>query len=447
MNPPATDDPIGELVALMLEGRVPAVVDRAWNLPAADVADVLAALPRAARSRLVGELPLALAAHALLELPGDAHPEVTIADGGPALAGRLLDSLELADAASLLARLPAADREPILAQVADREGLDRLLAVPAASAAAIMSSRLVAVSALDTMALATEAVRRQVGRTGELDTIFVIDSARRLRGILPIRQLFLASADALVRDVMIAPVVHVAPGEDQDVVARVIGRYGLSSVPVLDPAGRLLGRVSATDLHDVAIGDVGDDLLRFGGVSAADRAGTGWRAAVRNRLPWLYANLLPAFGGAAVIFLFQGALVRIAALAVWLPVIGGVSGNAGTQSLAVAVRRMVLEPRRREPVGAVVIREAIAGVVNGTALGVAVALVAILLGESWKLGLVVMLAMIGNLAIAGVAGGVAPLLLRGAGRAPTELPATTLTAVIDAVGFALLLALASTVLR
>jgi magnesium transporter len=310
-----------------------------------------------------------------------------------------------------------------------------------------MSSRLVAVSALDTIALATEAVRRQVSLTGELDTIFVIDSARRLCGILPIRQLFLGAADALVRDLMIAPVVHVAPGEDQEMVARVMGRYGLSSVPVVDQAGRLLGRVSATDLHDVAIGDVGDDLLRFGGVSAADRAGSGWRTAVRNRLPWLYANLLPAFGGAAVIFFFQGALVRIAVLAVWLPVIGGVSGNAGTQSLAVAVRRLVLEPRRRERIASVVAREAIAGIVNGAALGGAVALVAILLGESWKIGLVVLLAMVGNLTIAGIAGGVAPLLLRRAGRTPTELPATTLTAVIDAIGFALLLALASTLLR
>ncbi len=119
-------------------------------------------------------------------------------------------------------------------------------------------------------------------------------------------------------------------------------------------------------------------------------------------MPWLYANLAPAFGAAAVVFFFKGTLLRIITLAVWMPVVAGVGGNAGTQALAAAVRRLVLRPDRPVHPWRLVRREAAIGTANGVAMGVVVGGVAVLSGESWKLGVVVTAVMVANIALAGV---------------------------------------------
>src|SRR5690606_23088428 len=153
--------------------------------------------------------------------------------------------------------------------------------------------------------------------------------------------------------------------------------------------GRLIGRVTYDDVIDVAEAEATEDLLRFGGVSPDEGLAAGWGEAVRSRLPWLYVNLLTAFLAAAVVFFFKGSIERIAVLAVWMPIIAGMGGNAGTQALAVTVRRLSLGQVPSARVGQVITKELLVGAVNGAAIGIAVAGVAVLLGESWRLGMVV----------------------------------------------------------
>lgn len=384
----ALTDQTGELVALVREGRIATVIDRATQLPAADIADVLRELEASERRSLVDQLPPALAADALR----------------------------------------------------------KLVAPDARSAGGLMTAGLVAVSEVDPIGLAVEAVRRQAAMVGDLTEIFVVDAERRLRGVLSVKQLLLASPTQTVRDVMNRSAVHVDPEEDQQSVARVITRYNLTSVPVVDGSGRLLGRVTADDVRDVAVDEAADELLRFGGVSVGEAVDARWPAAVRSRLPWLYTNLLPAFGAAAVVYFFKGSLLRIVTLAVWMPVVAGVGGNAGTQALAASVRRLILHPARSPRLRPLIAREAATGIVNGIGIGTVVGLVAVLLGESWKLGLVVSVAMAANLALAAVAGAAVPMVLKRLGRDPALASPVLLTALTDATGFALLLGLASAIL-
>jgi magnesium transporter len=435
-----------ELVALAREGRLTTFVDRAWSLAPADLGDVLAALPEAERQRLVALLPARLAARALIEMSPSSRPEVMLGALGAEHGARLIAELEDDDAADLLGRLPDGHRQQVLACLGNSATLGRLLVYPSSSAGGLMTSRLVTVSEFDPVGLAIEAVRRQAAAIGDLTEIFVVDSARRLTGILSVQRLLLASPAALVRDVMAPAPIRVGPAEDQQLVAGVIARYNLTSVPVVDDVGHLLGRVTADDARDATVNDAIEDLLRFGGVSTREAPRVAWNVAVRSRLPSLYANLLTAFGAAAVVYFFQDTVQRIVTLAVWMPVVAGVGGNAGTQALATSVRRLMLSPEHPAGLRGLIAREAAIGAANGVAIGVVVGAVSVLLGESWKLGLVVMLAMFGNLVLASIAGAALPALLKKLGRDPALASPVAITALTDAFGFALLLGIASAIL-
>jgi magnesium transporter len=435
-----------ELVALVREGRLATVVDRAWNLAAADLADVLAALPADARLRVVAALPPRLASHALVEMAPASRPESILAALGSEHCGRLFAELEDDDATDLLGRLAPDERQRILASLGNPAMLGELLVYPANSAGGLMTSRLVTVSELDPVGLAIEAVRRQAAAIGDLTEIFVVDSARRLTGVLSVQQILLASPAALVRDVMIPAPVRIGPNDEQQLVARVIARYNLNSVPVVDAGGRLLGRVTGDDVRDVTVNDAIEDLLRFGGVSTREAPSVSWSIAVRSRLPSLYTNLLAAFGAAAVVYFFQGTVQRVVTLVVWMPVVAGVGGNAGTQALAASVRRLAVSSEHGAGLRRRIAQEAAIGGANGLAIGMVVGAVAVLLGESWKLGLVVAIAMVANLVVASGLGATIPVILKKVGRDPALASPVFVTAMVDACGFVILLGLASAVL-
>src|SRR5207248_1921136 len=145
-----------------------------------------------------------------------------------------------------------------------------------------------------------------------------------------------------VREVMEPPAAAVRPEIDQEQVARLMARYNVAAVPVVDEGNRLLGRVTFDDVIDVVERETTEDLLKFASVSPEEDLSAPWSAAVKSRLPWLYVNLLTAFLAGAVVYVFQGTVSRVVALAVWMPIIAGMGGNAGTQALAVTVRRLAL---------------------------------------------------------------------------------------------------------
>ena len=433
---------VGRMVDLVRKGEITVFIRRAHDYEPADLADVLAALDEEERLQVVQALPAELSSQALAEMPEEAHAEDTLAALDPEQAGEIVRELEDDDAAGMLRELDPEEQERILSTVEHRADVDRLLRYEPETAGGLMTSHLVTVRDTATVAEALDAIRRQAEEVQDFYQIFVVDGERRLVGILPFKDLVVSRPERRVRDFMADADITVAPGLDQEQVARLMAKYNLPSVGVVDEEGRLLGRVTFDDVIDVVEAERTEDLLKFGGVSPDEELAAGWTAAVRSRLPWLYLNLLTAFLAGGVVYLFQDTVQRTVALAVWMPVIAGMGGNAGTQALAVTVRRLALGLIPRQIFLRVVGKEVLVGMTNGLSIGIVVGLIAALLGDQPTLGLVVFLAMAVNLLVAGFAGAFIPIVLERYGVDPAIASSIFVTTFTDVCGFLLLLGMA-----
>ena len=437
---------LGEMRALATQDDLRPFVERAVSLHPSDLADVLADLDEPTRVRVIAELPTDVASRALAEMEQTEHPEELLLAVGPDYAADLVEQLPRDDAADIIAELEPADREAVLSEVADRSAVERLLQYPEDSAGRLMDTTVVAVREDATLGHALNEIRRQSQEHEALYVVYVIGGERRLTGVLPIARLVVASPARHVAEIMEHPAAVVHPEQDQEHVARLMARYNLAEVPVVDAGGRLLGRVTFDDVIDVVEAETTEDILKFGGVSPEEDLRATWTNAVKSRLPWLYVNLLTAFLAGAVVYLFQNTIARVVALAVWMPVIAGMGGNTGTQALAVTVRRLALGQLPRGRALDVIGKEVLVGAVNGLAIGVVAGVIAWAIGEGSALGVVVLLAMLGNLVVAGFAGAFIPLLLERIGVDPAIASSIFVTAFTDIFGFLLLLGLGTALL-
>jgi len=434
------------MVDLVRNGEITVFVRRARDFEPADLADILSALDERDRLTAVQALPPELSSQALAEMPEEAHAEDTLAALAPEQAAEIVEQLEDDDAADILGELEPAAQERILQEVEDRAEVDQLLGYDEETAGGRMTTHTVTVLDTITAGEALDEIRRQAEQVEDFYQVFVVDAQRRLVGVLPFKDLVVSRPDRRVRDFMAPADISVPPELDQEAVARLLARYNLPSVAVVDEAGRLLGRITFDDVIDVVEAETTEDLLRFGGVPANEELAGGWRDAVRSRLPWLYLNLLTAFLAGGVVYLFQSTVQRTVALAIWMPIIAGMGGNAGTQALAVTVRRLALGLIPSHLFARVVGKEVLVGIVNGLAIGCVVGVIAALVGDQPRLGAVVFLAMTGNLLVAGFAGGFIPVVLERFRVDPAIASSIFVTTFTDVCGFLLLLGLAGWVL-
>ncbi|HEX5819274.1 MAG TPA: magnesium transporter [Gemmatimonadales bacterium] len=443
-----TERLVDELVALVRAGAMTDFARLAGELEPADLADVLAALDDDERVAAVQVLPAEVSGQALIEMPEAEHPEDTLASLDAAQAADIVEELADDDAADILGELEPADQERILAAVedADRADVEKLLVYHEETAGGLMTSHIVTVLDTATVAAALDEVRRQSEEVEDFYEVFVTDHRRRLVGVLPFRALAVNAPTRPVREIMQEPVARVGPEEDQEEVARLMARYNLPSVPVVDLDDRLLGCVTFDDVSDVVEAENTEDILKFGGVSSTEELRGTWVMAVRSRLPWLVVNLVTAFVAGAVVLSRQDVLSRIVLLTAYMPIIAGMGGNAGTQALAVTVRGLALGLIPATEATRVITKEMLAGLFNGLVVGIITGVTALLLGHGAKLGLVVFFAMSGNLLVAGFAGAFIPVLLERFKVDPAIASSIFVTTFTDVCGFSLLLGLASAIL-
>jgi magnesium transporter len=437
---------LDRMVDLVRKGDIAHFIRRAHDLEPADLADVLTTLDDRERVAVVQALPPELSSQALAEMPEEAHAGETLAALDPGQAADIVEELDDDDAADILGDLNRSQQEQILSGVTDRAEVDRLLRYDEETAGGRMTTHMVTVSDTATAEQALEEIRRQAEEVEDFYQVFVVDADKRLVGLLPFKDLVISRPERPVRSFMTPSDIFVTPDLDQEEVARLMARYNLPSVAVVDEEGRLLGRVTFDDVIDVVEAETTEDMLKFGGVSPDEELVAGWRAAVRSRLPWLSVNLLTAFLAGGVVYYFQHTIQHTLALAVWMPVIAGMGGNAGTQALAVTVRRLALGLIPVDIFTRVVGKEIVVGIINGLVMGVAVGTVAALIGQGARLGIVVFLAMTGNLMVAGFAGAFIPIVLERFGIDPAVASSIFVTTFTDVCGFLLLLGLAGMLL-
>ncbi|MGE0552401.1 MAG: magnesium transporter [Gemmatimonadales bacterium] len=442
-----------ELLALVRDGELTAFVERAAELEPADLADVLAEADYDERVEIVKLLPPELSAQALSELPEDEHPSETLAALAPAEAAEIVDVLPDDDAADLLGELAEDAQRRILAELEDpeqREDVTELLQYDPESAGGLMTANVMTVPESETVGGALDIIRRSAEELEDFTETYVVDATGRLTGVLSFRDLVVNPPATPVAGVMEDPDVTVRPEVDQEDVARLMARYNVSAIPVVDEGGALVGLITFDDVTDVVEAETTEDLLRFSGVSADEELSADWHSAVKSRLRWLLVNLATAAAGASMVALFQRNIDRILALAIWMPIVGGLGGNTGTQALAVTIRRLslgLISPKEfREVVG----KEMLVGLINGLAIGALAGLAATgfaaLTDGPPMLGMVVFLALALNLLVAGTMGAFVPLLLERLGIDPAVASSVFVTAFTDMCGFALLLGLAGWVL-
>lgn len=421
------------------------------DLHPSDIADLVETLGEDEdRLWVLSCLPADVASETLAEMDESEERADLLAALDPARGAELLQELADDDAADLISELEPEEQDRILAAFPAEEAgeIRELLSYDEDTAGGIMTTWLVSVHRDLTAAEALVEVRRQ-GREieDEFYTIFVVDDGDHLVGILPLYDLVLAQPDERMGELAEPATVAVSPDTDQEEVGRLFGRYNLAAMPVVDTEGVLLGRITFDDIIDVIEEEQTEDFLRLAGASDAEELRGTWSDAVRSRLPWLSLNLLTAAVAASVVFLFQGTIDQVVLLAVLMPVIAGMGGNAATQALAVTVRRIALSDGPLDNMRGTVGKEILVGLVNGAALASLAAFAAFLLpGGDPMMGLVVLLAMWGNIVVAGFAGAFVPTILDRFGVDPAVASSVFVTTFTDLCGFFLLLGLATALL-
>jgi magnesium transporter len=434
---------------LIQAGKMEHVRDVVASLHPSDLADLVEDLDEHERVRFLSLLPTELASETLAEMDaGDDRAGLLVALR-PEKQAELLLELADDDAVDLIGELEPEDQQRVLDGLPDDASFRGLLEHEGDTAGGLMTTELVAVEASLTAAEALEQVRLQGREVEDFYTVFVVDGSRRLLGTVPLDDLVIADPSARIEGLVEEPVATVLPTMDQEDVGRLIGRYNLAAVPVVDVNGALVGRITFDDVIDVIEAEQTEDIFLMAGVGSDQSAiRYTWIESVRSRIPWLFVNLLTAATASVVVYLFSETIENVVILAAIMPIVAGLGGNAGTQALAVTVRALALdggvEPMRE--VAAMVGRELAVGAVNGAIIGGVVASLATLVGGDPTLGLVVLLAMWGNLVVAGFLGSFVPSMMNRLGVDPALGSSMFVTPFTDLFGFLFLLSLASALL-
>lgn len=417
------------------------------EVKAPDLADVFELLDPEERIRLIEVLGSAFDYEVLSELDPTVRDQIAEALPNEELA-KAVTELDTDDAAYLIENLEESDQEEILAHLpsGDREAIERNLEYPEETAGRLMQSDFVAVAPFWTVGHVIDHMRESEDLPDHFSEIFVVDPTYRVLGSVDLSRLLRTKRHVQVSEIMDTERHMVLATADQEEMARQFERYDLMSAPVVDEHNRLVGVVTVDDVVEVIQDEAEEDMKALAGVGDESLSDTVTRIA-RPRFWWLFVNLWTAILASAVISLFDATIEKMVALAVLMPIVASMGGNAGTQTMTVAVRALATRELTAANVARVVFRETAVGLLNGVTFALVMGAIAYFWFGSNRLGLVIGAAMIVNLLAAALAGILIPLLLNRMKFDPAVSSTVFVTTVTDVVGFFAFLGLASVWLR
>lgn len=355
----------------------------------------------------------------------------------------VLDEMEPDEAADLLGDLPPQQASQALAQMDEPEDVLPLLGYPDETAGGRMTTEFISLTRKDSTSNAID-ILRQIRPDAEVPYyIFITDSENRLAGVLGMRELVVSSPNTTMEQIMDPEVISVVANDDQEEAARVMAKYDLSALPVVDDSHRLVGVITHDDIVDVLEDEATEDIYLLANVSDVDlEPESEIKEHLKGRLPWLYLNTLTALFAAWVISNFENLIAQVAVLAVFQSVVTGQGGNAASQNVAMIVRSLALGKVSPRNVLRILGRQILVGFLQGIAIGSVVGFGVYLWRGNPFLGLVLGLAMLGNMIVAGIAGTLVPLFLKAIGQDPALASSVLVTAATDSLGFFIFLSLA-----
>lgn len=359
---------------------------------------------------------------------------------------RILDAMEHDELADLLGDIAPERVTEALEQIEDAEDVLPLLIHPDESAGGLMTSAEVVLHKDITVDEALEHLRTVGPDTESIYYLFVVDDQVRLVGVVSLRQLVIADPSTRIEDILDTDAISVQADIDQEEAARLMLRYDLLALPVVDEQNHLLGVITHDDLVDVLEEEATEDIFRLGGVPEEHPPDVSFSSALKTRLPWLVLNLGTAMASATVLSLFENTIAQIAVVTAFFPMVAGVSGSAGTQTLTVIVRGLALGELETRDAWRALSREVAIGLSNGFAVGILVGIIAMMWKGTPLLGVVVGIATLLNMITAGFAGVLVPLGLQSLKIDPALASPVLVTTLTDTLGYLVYLSIATIVL-
>lgn len=400
------------IIRVLKEGKKDTFHDIMSELRHFDIAVQFTSLPVKHRPQFLELLTLDQLTGILRHLPQDEQLNV-LQTIEPTRATDILDLMESDDLAFLLADLSSDEVEKLIAEMKKEEQdvIVHMMSYPPKTAGRVMTNRYVWVNQNFTVTQAVQKLKNFTTLATYVNYLYVLDDEKRCIGVVSYRDLLLAEPKAQIKDIMSKKVISVDAFMEQQDVAKVIGRYDFVSLPVTDEKGRILGIITVDDVLDIVVREANEDIEMLLASGKAIDFRTKPLTAAYRRLPWLILLLFIGLISGSIIAKFEATLEQVVALAFFMPMIAGMTGNTGTQSLAVVVRGLVSEELNFKKSVQLVYRELLVGITIGITCAILIAGIAYFWQGSWVLGLVVGSSLLATLIIGTIAGTIIPLIL------------------------------------
>ena len=349
------------------------------------------------------------------------------------------------DIADLIGNLPVAQRKALINQMmeGDRKIICTLMDYPEDSAGGIMTTGYIALEEDITVSRGMAKIRQFANKSEVIETVYIVNHSHELVGTANLRVFLTADKNALVKDVMKENPVYVYPEADQEYAAKLVSKYDLNSLPVVNHRGSILGIITVDDIIDVIVEEYNEDILELGGVNSEETLNSSLQDSVRHRLPWLLINLATAFLASLTVKAFESTISQVVALSATMTIVTGMGGNSASQVQSILVRQLSQDEISVSKYMSAFIKEILVGLIDGAITGIVTAVIVAAIYHNIYLGIIIFIAMIGNLIVAGVFGFLVPVVLKKMGIDPAVSSSIFITTATDVLGFFIFLGLAS----
>ena len=328
----------------------------------------------------------------------------------------------------------------------DKEDVDEvteLLTYPPDSAGGIMAKEFVSIKENMTIGETLHYLQKEAPDVDNAYYIYVVDENALLKGVISLREIVINSFNVKISDIMNDNAMSIPVDMDKEEVGHIFEKYGYLTMPVVNEFMQILGIVTSDDVMEILSDEHTEDLYRLAGIKEDEKVTGSLKSAVRSRLPWLFVNLLTAILAAATVSLFEGTIQKVVALATFMPIVAGMGGNAGTQTLTIIIRSIALGEIDAKNSLKILLKEFGVGLLTGIAMGIAVAILGYLWEKNIVFGVVIGLSMVLNMVAATISGFTVPVILKKLNIDPALASAVFVTTVTDVLGFFFFLGLAT----
>lgn len=426
-----------QIDSLITEHRFPEAKEELSTMEPADISEMIADAPRSRMVLIFRILPKDLATEVFEYMEGPEREDL-LNSFTQSEAAEIIEEMSDDDRTELLEELPAKTVRKLMQHLSpeERKIANRLLNYPQDSAGRIMTAEYIGLKASMTAMEALQHIRREARNKETIYTCFVMDSERRLRGVVYLEDIILAQPETAVSDIMDESPVSVTTKTDQEKLAQIMSRYDLHALPVVDMEGRLVGLVTFDDVLDIVEEEATEDFERMAGIQPVDDRylETGMLSLVRKRLPWLVICILAQAISSTVLRKYSMTIESVVALTFFIPLLIGTGGNTGTQSATLIIRGMTLGDISLKNLGFIFLRESMTAILLGIPLGALAIVRAYMLGTGPQVAVVVAFALMAVILIGNLAGVILPFVARSMKIDPAVMSGPFITTVVDVLG-------------